>query len=59
MKMEEDYFGFNLGKLVIGLIKLMKEKGVLEEEALLDLLWEAKEAKFPWDRVDIKELIKL
>ena len=57
--MEEDYFGFNLGKLVLGLIKLMKEKGVLEEEALLDLLWEAKEAKFPWDRADIKELIKL
>lgn len=57
--MEEDYFGFNLGKLVIGLIKLMKDKGVVEEEALLDLLWEAKEAKFPWDRDDIKELIKL
>ena len=57
--MEDDYFGFNLGKLVLGLIKLMKEKGVLEEEALLDLLWEAKEAKFPWDRADIKELIKL
>lgn len=57
--MEEDYFGFNLGKLVLGLIKLMKEKGVLEEEAVLDLLWEAKDAKFPWDRADIKELIKL
>lgn len=57
--MQDDYFGFNLGKLVLGLIKLMKEKGVLEEEALLDLLWEAKEAKFPWDRADIKELIKL
>ncbi|MEJ2715675.1 MAG: hypothetical protein P8182_00810 [Deltaproteobacteria bacterium] len=59
MKMEEDYFGFDLGKLVIGLIKLLKDEGLLKEEAVLDLLWEAKDAKFPWDRADIKELIKL
>jgi hypothetical protein len=57
--MEESYFGFDLGKVTMGLLRLLKEKGLLEEEAILDLLWEAKEVEFPWDRNDIKELIKL
>ena len=30
-----------------------------EEQAILDLLWEAKDSHFPWTREDIKELIKL
>ncbi len=57
--MEESYFGFDIGKVIIGLLRLLKKKGLLEEEAILDLLWEAKEVEFPWDRNDIKELIKL
>lgn len=57
--MEENYFGFDLGKVTIGLLKLLKEKGILEEELILDLLWESKDVEFPWDRSDIKELIKL
>ncbi|MFC1833911.1 hypothetical protein ACFL2Q_04150 [Thermodesulfobacteriota bacterium] len=55
----DDYFGFNVGKIVIGMLKIMKEKGIADEEAILDLLWEAKDAHFPWSRQDIKELIKL
>jgi len=58
-KMEDNYFGFDLGKVVLGTLKLLKERGLLEEEAILDLLWEAKEARFAWDKADIKELIKL
>ena len=58
-KMEESYFGFDLGKLVLGTLRLLKEKGLVEESAVIDLLWEAKEATFPWTRADIKELVKL
>jgi hypothetical protein len=58
-KMEENYFGFDLGKVVLGTLKLLKEKGLLEESAVIDLLWEAKEARFPWTKADIKELVKL
>jgi hypothetical protein len=57
--MEDSYFGFNLGKVVIGMLRLLKERGLLEEAAILDLLWDAKDAKFPWNKADIKELIKL
>jgi len=57
--MGDDYFGFDVGKLVIGLFRLLKERGVLEEEVILDLLWEAKDPHFPWDKSDIKELVKL
>jgi hypothetical protein len=57
--MESSYMGFDLAKVMIGTLKIMKEKGLLEEKAILDLLWEAKDSQFPWTREDIKELIKL
>ncbi|MBI4963887.1 MAG: hypothetical protein HY913_11475 [Desulfomonile tiedjei] len=57
--MEQDYFGFNLGQVVVGLIRVMKQRGVLEEKEILDILWDAKEPMFPWDRQEIKELLKL
>ncbi|MCA1959918.1 MAG: hypothetical protein LDL33_03900 [Desulfomonile sp.] len=57
--MNEGPYGFDTGKLVIGLIKLLKERGVLEENAVLDLLWEVKDPFFPWSKADIKELLKL
>jgi len=53
------YMGFNIGKVVIGMLKLMKQKGILEDQEILDLLWDAKDPMFPWNRQDIKELIKL
>lgn len=57
--MEDKYFGFNVGKVMVGLVKLLKEKGVLEEKELLDLLWDAKDPLFPWSKQEIKELLKL
>jgi len=57
--MQEDYFGFNVGQVVIGLLRLLKQRGILKEEEILDILWEAKEPLFPWDRKEIKELLKL
>jgi hypothetical protein len=59
LTMEDSYFGFDIGKIAIGMLRLLKEKGILDEEAILDLLWEAKSVEFPWDKSDIKELIKL
>jgi hypothetical protein len=53
------YMGFNIDKVVIGMLKLMKQKGILEDQEILDLLWDAKDPMFPWNRQDIKELIKL
>lgn len=57
--MEENYLGFNVGKLLIGVIRLLREKEVLDEEELLDVLWDAKEPYFPWSKSEIKELLKL
>ena len=59
IEMKEDYFGFNVGQVLVGMLKLLKEKGVLEEQEILDMMWEAKEPLFPWTKTDIKELIKL
>jgi len=56
---EENYYGFNVGQLIIGTLKLLKNKGLLEEGEILDLLWDAKEPLFPWNKQEIKELIKL
>jgi hypothetical protein len=56
---DENYYGFNIGQVVIGILKLLKNKGILEEQEILDLLWDAKEPLFPWTKQDIKELIKL
>lgn len=44
---------------MIGLLKVLKQKGILEESEVLDILWDAKEPLFPWTKNDIKELIKL
>lgn len=57
--MEDSHFGFDVGKMIVGLIRMLKENGVLEEEQLLDMLWEAKEPEFPWSKEDIKLLLKL
>jgi hypothetical protein len=53
------YQGFHMGKLLISLLRALKQKGLLEEEALLDILWEAKDPAFPWSKQDIKELLNL
>jgi hypothetical protein len=55
----EDYYGFQPGRVMIGLLKVLKQKGILEESEVLDILWDAKEPLFPWTKTDIKELIKL
>ena len=57
--MQLDYFGFNVGEVVVGLLRLLKQREILKEEEILDLLWEAKEPLFPWNRQEIKELLKL
>jgi len=57
--MQQDYFGFNVGEVLVGLLRLLKQKEILKEEEILDLLWEAKEPLFPWNRQEIKELLKL
>ena len=57
--MNDDYFGFNVGKILVDLLKLMKEKGLLEEKEILEILWEAKDPHFPWNKSEIKDLLKL
>lgn len=57
--MEEKYLGFDVGQVMVGVLKMLKAKGIFEEEDILDLLWEAKDPLFPWDKNDIKLLIKL
>jgi hypothetical protein len=56
---EYGYMGFNIGKVVIGTLKMLKQKGLLEESEILELLWDAKDPLFPWNKQEIKELIKL
>ena len=57
--MESEFFGFNVSEVLVGILRLMKQKGILEEQEILDILWEAKEAQFPWTKEDIKDLLKL
>ncbi len=57
--METEFFCFNIQNVLVSLLRLMKKKGVLEEQEILDILWEAKDAQFPWTKEDIKELLKL
>lgn len=57
--MEDTYMGFNVGKLLVQTLKLLREKGILEEAEILDILWEAKDPYFPWSKADIKDLLKL
>ncbi len=55
----EQYYGFNTGQVLIGMLKILKNKGLLEESEILDVLWDAKDPLFPWTKNEIKELIKL
>jgi predicted nucleic acid-binding protein len=57
--MESESFGFNVSSVLVGILRLMKQKGILEEQEILDILWEAKDAQFPWTKEDIKDLLKL
>ncbi|MGO9121611.1 MAG: hypothetical protein ACLQPD_28875 [Desulfomonilaceae bacterium] len=57
--MESEFFGFNVSDVLVGILRLMKQKGILEEHEILDILWEAKGAQFPWTKEDIKDLLKL
>ena len=57
--MEDTPGGFNVGKALIEVMKVMKKKGVLSEQEVLDILWESKDPLFPWTKQDIKDLINL
>jgi hypothetical protein len=57
--MENEFFGFNIPNVMVSLLRLMKQKGILEEQEILDILWEAKDAQFPWTKEDIRDLLKL
>ena len=57
--MEREFFGFNIPNVMVSLLRLMKQKGILEEKEILDILWEAKDAQFPWTKEDIRDLLKL
>jgi hypothetical protein len=57
--MENESFGFNISDVLVGILRLMKQKGILQEKEILDILWEAKDAQFPWTKEDIKDLLKL
>lgn len=57
--MEREFFGFDIPNVMVSLLRVMKQKGILEEQEILDILWEAKDAQFPWSKEDIKELLKL
>jgi hypothetical protein len=57
--MEQDSLGFNFGKVMVGILRLLKQKGVLKEDEILEVLWDAKDPLYPWDKQEIKELLKL
>ncbi len=57
--MESKFLGFDITNVMVSLLRLMKQKGLLEEQEILDILWEAKDAQFPWTKEDIKDLLKL
>ncbi len=57
--MEQDSFGFNVGGIIVGILRLLKQKGILEEAEILEVLWEAKDPLYPWNKQEIKELLKL
>jgi hypothetical protein len=57
--MEQDAFGFNIGAIMVGILRLMKQKGLLTEDEILDVLWDAKDPLYPWNKQEIKQLLKL
>ncbi len=59
MEIEQGASGFDLQKIVIDLLRVLKAKGALTEAEVLDILWEAKDPYLPWSKRDIKDLFKL
>jgi hypothetical protein len=59
MEDESSYMGFNIGQVLFGTLRVLKQKGLLQEAEILDVLWDAKNPMFPWNKQEIKELIKL
>ena len=59
MEIAESTTPFNQEKVVIELLKALKNKGILTEDEVLDILWEAKDPFFPWSKSDIKDLFNL
>lgn len=57
--MEQDSFGFDVGAVIVGILRLMKQKGLLKEDEILQVLWDAKDPLYPWNKQEIKELLKL
>lgn len=57
--MEDTYFGFDVGRIMVGVLRLLKDKGLLNESEILDVLWDAKDPHFPWSKAEIKDLLKL
>lgn len=57
--MQQDSFGFNVGAVMVGILRLMKQKGLLKEDEILEILWDAKDPLYPWNKQEIKELLKL
>ncbi len=57
--MDQDAFGFNMGAIMVGILRLMKQKGLLTEDEILEVLWDAKDPLYPWNKQEIKELLKL
>jgi hypothetical protein len=59
MEDQSSYMGFNIGKVVVGMLRVLKQKGLVQEAEILDVLWDAKDPMFPWNKQEIKELLKL
>ncbi len=59
MEITETSTPFNQEKVVIELLKVLGKKGLLTEDEVLNILWEAKDPFFPWSKTDIKDLFNL
>ena len=59
MEITETSTPFNQEKVVIELLKVLRHKGLLTEDEVLNILWEAKDPFFPWSKTDIKDLFNL
>ncbi|MEW6347936.1 MAG: hypothetical protein AB1646_02645 [Thermodesulfobacteriota bacterium] len=59
MEIEPESSAFDMQKVLIGLLRILKSKGALTEAEALDILWDAKDPFLPWSKRDIKDLFKL
>lgn len=50
---------FDVERLLISTLKLLKQKGALKEDEVLNLFWEAKNPNWPWTKKEMKEILKL